>query len=263
MNNQIAENTEVLADLLPGQYTQFNCGHFSGLESADIIIGECHVEQFLKLEEQIENAYLDLIEFLTLRGKGHIWRCWNRIPRINDQERGTERYKLFCTGRHRAFLETKNLGKTDLPAATAVGTDDPFITIRFVASNSKGRSIENPNQVSAYHYPRRYGKNSPSFARAYLACGTLFISGTASIRGHQSLHENDLYGQLEESQQRIGELIQDHEVKALTAYVRDTKHMPTVDKFLRTSYPKVADIQLEKADICRRELLVEIEAIAK
>jgi chorismate lyase/3-hydroxybenzoate synthase len=262
MNDQVAENTNALLDLLPGRYTHFNSGHISGLESEDIIIGECHVEQFLKLEDQIEKAYLDVIEFVTLRGKGHIWRCWNRIPRINAQERGTERYKLFCTGRHRALLGTENLEKTDLPAATAVGTDDPFITIKFVAANSKGRSIENPNQISAYNYPRQYGKDSPSFARAYLACGTLFISGTASIRGHQSLHENDLHGQLKESQQRIEELLQDHEVKMLTAYVRDIKDMPTVDKILRKSYPNLGKFQIDKADICRRELLVEIEAIA-
>ena len=263
MNVQAMEEPRKIVDLLPGKYTQFNDKCFSCLESDDIIVGKCEVEQFNHLEDDIEAAYLEMLSLITHRGKKHLWRCWNKIPHINQQERGTERYQLFCTGRHRAFVGTKAIHETDLPAATAVGTDDTFISLTFIASKTKGYSIENPNQIRAYRYPRQYGQDSPLFSRAYLASEILFVSGTASIRGHQSLHGKDLIGQLNESLQRIRELTVNKEVKLLRAYVRDADNLPTVDAFIRRAYPQISRIQLEKADICRKELLVEIEVVAK
>ena len=56
--------------------------------------------------------------------------------------------------------------------------------------------VENPRQVSAWRYPRQYGRTPPSFARAMMlpAQDALAISGTAAVVGHASAHHDDLRG---------------------------------------------------------------------
>src|ERR1700727_1147856 len=71
--------------------------------------------------------------------------------------------------------------------------------------------IKTPRQTSAYHYPPKFGKHSPTFSRACLApahAGTrLFISGTASIVGHASLHPGDVRAQTRETLANIKALL--------------------------------------------------------
>ena len=265
MKVEATDKVSELAELFPGDYVPYVCGSFSGLESENLIIGECHTHtaQTEHLEDEIERIYLEMLSLISARGKSNLWRCWNRVPDINGQERGTERYQLFCTGRYRALLETGAIQDTNLPAATAVGADTPVTSLVFIAAKTKGKSIENPNQVSAYRYPEQYGKDSPSFSRAYLVNNILLVSGTASIRGHQSLYESDLQAQIDESLQRISELTQERTVNSTTAYVRHAGDVETVKAALRKAYPEAFEIHCEKADICRKELLVEIEVTAQ
>src|SRR5690606_1728933 len=57
-------------------------------------------------------------------------------------------------------------------------------------------------QVSAYRYPRDYGPQPPSFARAMLAhqaAVPLLLSGTASVVGHASAHAGNSSAQLAET----------------------------------------------------------------
>lgn len=250
-------------DLLPDRYEAFRSGRFEGVESTNLLVAKCAFSQTKGLAEDIEDAYRQLQELLVSKEKSHLWRCWNKIPNINQSEAGIERYQLFCTGRHRALLGTNSVSIDRLPAATAVGVEEQEISLAFIASNAQGISIENPQQVSAFHYPKQYGKDSPSFSRAYLANNILFVSGTASIRGHQSLHENDLSAQLSESLQRIIELTQKRTVNSAMAYVRNADDMKAVRAALHQAYPDAYEIYCEKADICRKELLVEIEVTAQ
>src|SRR3546814_12443298 len=78
-----------------------------------------------------------------------------------------ERYREFCVGRARG------LGDFDthaLPAATAIGRCDDarVVQVYWLAARTPGMPVENPRQVSAYRYPRQYGPQQPSFARAML-----------------------------------------------------------------------------------------------
>src|SRR5204862_4731485 len=114
-------------------------------------------------------------------------------------EDDTEHYKRFSTGRHDALIAA-GFAKSDFPAACAVGMRGGNLAIHFLASRERGRNVENPRQVSAYDYPRQYGVRSPSFARATVAAdGSVFISGTASVVGHETLRIGDVGAQCEET----------------------------------------------------------------
>ena len=88
---------------------------------------------------------------------------------INEGAGDDERYKRFSLGRARAFaaapMTFPGLG---FPAATAVGRPGASRTLQvsWMAGREPGTMLENPRQVSAYHYPRRYGPAAPSFSRA-------------------------------------------------------------------------------------------------
>ena len=149
------------------------------------------------------------------------------------------------------------------------------LVIYFLASRVPIRAIENPRQVSAYHYPSQYGPKSPTFSRAALltepAGDTLFVSGTASIVGHASVHTDDVAAQTRESIANINILVtaanrlsRDPRYAANTlaykVYVRNPQHLPAVAAELRAAVGHRATVAYLRADVCRRELLVEIEA---
>ena len=236
---------------------------FTVYQIGDLIYGVVSRSIPNDLSQGVEDVYNEVLELLKSEKKTNLWRCWHLIPEINKHENGDERYKRFCTGRYRSLISSGFVRTENLPAASAVGTNLDNYTMAFLASARKGKSINNPNQVDAYNYPPKYGEHSPSFSRAYLSGETLFVSGTASISGHKSLHRGDLNKQLLETKQRLDELTRSYRPKHLTAYVRKTKDMDEVSCFINTHYPKLATCQILNADICRKELLIEIEIIAQ
>jgi chorismate lyase/3-hydroxybenzoate synthase len=159
------------------------------------------------------------------------------------------------------------------PAATAIGHQHATgrLQVFWLAARIEGTAVENPRQVSAYRYPRVHGPVSPSFARATLAGdGALLISGTASIVGHSSVHDNDIVAQLDETVRNLSALQSLALPQAptmrtlLKAYVRHAADAETVARRLRTILPPelvAQEVIYLAADICRRELLLEIEGI--
>jgi chorismate lyase/3-hydroxybenzoate synthase len=159
------------------------------------------------------------------------------------------------------------------PAASAVGRQQSMhsLQVYWLAGRAAGVAVENPRQVSAYRYPHIYGPSSPIFSRATLAPDdTLLISGTASILGHASHHIGDVTAQLDETLRNLEALIgqaarQRAGMKSVLAsetrlkvYVRDAAQLAIIDAHLRSRMPGVVATYLG-ADICRRELLLEIE----
>ena len=144
------------------------------------------------LDRDTFQAVSRMLSFIKNQGYPHLLRIWNYLPGINAKDNEIERYRLFCLGRHQAFFEHGHLSNHELPAASAVGTQAGSLWIYFLAATLPGIQRENPRQLSAYSYPRHYGPRSPSFARATLTHWGkewhLYISGTASIVGHLSLH---------------------------------------------------------------------------
>jgi chorismate lyase/3-hydroxybenzoate synthase len=213
-----------------------------------------------------EHAYAAIRRFQQQSRFPHLLRMWNYMDAINEGVGDLERYRQFCVGRGRGLGEVSQA----YPSATAIGRQraDHILQVFWLAGIVPGQPLENPRQVSAYHYPRVHGPVSPTFARALVAPDeTLLISGTASIVGHVSRHHDDVMAQLEETVRNLNSFAP-HISRSRTAdskdllkvYVRDQALMPRIAERLHQLYPGT-EIIFVAADICRRELLLEIEAV--
>jgi chorismate lyase/3-hydroxybenzoate synthase len=224
-----------------------------------------------------EDGYQNLLSLAARHGCEKLLRAWNFMPSINLGDGDAERYRRFCVGRARA-LEAVGLEGADLCAGTAIGGEDPTMRIFVLAGPTPGINIENPRQLSAFRYPRIYGPRSPSFARATAipqpdGSTLLMISGTASVVGHETTHDGNLDGQvdeivtnmtalLEESVRRLGrtKLATFGPHSLLRVYVRHAEHWPAVHKRLSRVWPESPMVGL-RGDICRSDLLLEVEAV--
>ena len=162
------------------------------------------------------------------------------------------------------------------PAGEGGGGGLPSRGGRLGCRANSPRHIENSRQTPAYEYPQRYGPKSPSFARGTLLDDTLYVSGTASILGHETVHEGDLDKQWHVAIGNIAHLIGIENLEAqdvsggytlrdldqIKVYYRHAADLPRVMKLAQTAFHADANIRYVKADICRADLLVEIEGIA-
>ncbi len=229
------------------------------------------------LEKQIRHRYDAILELLGSRGYAHLIRVWNYLPRIGDDIEGMECYRRFCRARHDAFEAFYEELIPNLPATSVLGSSGPDLQMVFVAGRSPPCHYENPRQVSAYHYPQKYGPKSPLFARATLVQWhqeqAVFISGTASIVGHESQHRGDARAQAEEILRNIEALIYDvansnmpavpglGAIRHLRVYLRNPRDLGTVRQVVERRLGGPAEVIYLHASICRQELLVEMEAL--
>src|SRR5579871_219200 len=258
-------------DLLFGSVTIDE--HRFALEQAVPVAEPTHATA---LEQATLAAYGQIFEVLRSSGHGHLIRVWNYLPDINREAGGEERYRQFNGARQRAFRASGRPIAGNVPAASALGSPAGSpLSIYFLASREAPALIENPRQTSAYHYPRRYGVHSPSFSRACMlarSSGTnLFVSGTASIVGHESLHAGDVVAQTQETLANIAALIEEANRMAgaprysleglkFKVYVRRPQDLEVIARTLTAAVRPDAPIVYLKADVCRTDLLVEVEA---
>lgn len=224
-------------------------------------------------------AYREIFRCIHVRRFPHLWRIWNYLPDINRETGGTERYRQFNAARQRAFLEAGRQVETAVPAACALGLEPrrPLV-VYFLAGAAAGTPIENPRQVAAYHYPRQYGPASPTFARAMLAGGshgaTLLVSGTSSIVGHRTLHAGDIVAQTRETVANLRALLAEAsrhaagarfalEELAYKVYLRHERDLSACAAELSVALGPAAPLVFLRADVCRADLLVEIEGVGQ
>lgn len=223
-----------------------------------------------------ERAYAQLVRFVGESDTPHLLRVWNYLDAITLGDGDAERYRQFCVGRARGLGTFDPQG---LPAATAIGRCDGHRTLQvyWLAAACRGTPVENPRQVSAYRYPREYGPQPPSFARAMLpppgSRMPLLLSGTASVVGHASRHIGELEAQIAETFVNFDALLGEARRKApdlpaafgagtrLKVYVRDADDLPLVADALRQRFGDSVPHMILHAAICRRELAVEIDGV--
>ena len=223
-----------------------------------------------------ESAYRQLLAFTAQRGYPRLLRIWNYLDGITVGEQDHERYRRFCVGRARG-LGAFEAGQ--LPAATAIGCLDGRhrLQVYWLAAKAPGTPLENPRQLSAYRYPRQYGPQPPSFARAMLppaaSAMPLLLSGTAAIVGHQSLHAESVETQLDETLANLDSLLAIAHARRpelptrfgagsrLKIYVRDADELARVGAALAHRLDPAVPRLLLHAAICRRELRIEIDGV--
>jgi len=229
------------------------------------------------LQSATELAYREIFAALDTLRMPHLVRVWNYLPDINAESHGAERYWQFNSARQDAFIACGRAVTGAVPAACGVGSPPGTpLVIYFLASSQAPTAIENPRQVSAYHYPPEYSPRSPTFSRACTVdvanARTLFISGTASILGHATVHSGDAAAQTRETLCNIEALLGEANRAVGTrppfargslwykAYVRHASDLAAIDMELRAGLGSGAQVLYLRTDLCRQDLLVEIEA---
>jgi len=229
------------------------------------------------LETTTYQTYRRLLSTVKEFGYPHLWRVWNYFSTINDPERGLERYQRFCMGRHQALVEEHANFPASLPAATAIGTTSGPLQIYALAGTHPAQHLGNPRQVHAYEYPQSYGPRSPSFSRATIAeiggAAHLFLAGTASVIGHASQHVGSAHAQTQETLNNISAVLRhahdthtarsflDPSQGSYKIYIRHQHDEEQIRRVIKDSPLSLTQPLFLQGELCRRELLVEIEGV--
>ena len=277
-----ADGPQVDAWMTEGPFTDGRCGRVRWRHNGRWLFGAVELDEGVErqgLEALAHRAYADIFATLRETGCGQLQRLWNYLPRINLDGGGLERYRQFNSGRQIAFLEAGYAAFEGAPAACAIGTLEGPFCVRFLAGTVPPVPVENPRQVSAYHYPSAYGPRSPTFSRAALVPVAddrvaLLISGTASIVGHASVHPGDVVAQTRETLTNLQAVIDAAHARTsarfalsdmdCTIYVRHAEQATAIrglfDAAVGAGSRASRSAVVLEADICRADLLVEIEA---
>ena len=217
----------------------------------------------------------------------NIVRQWNYIEHITDITPNGQNYQLFNDSRSRFYNSCE--WTNGYPAATGIGTQFGGVVVVFDVmrnSNEFSLAIDNPLQISAHAYSQQVlispdeaqHKTTPKFERARHVVSAdggqmLYISGTAAIRGEESC-EADIEKQTALTMENIAKLAEKEtlelygvknaaelEYKMLRIYLKHQSDLEVVKRWFENNYPTTPKTYL-LADICREELLIEIEGIA-
>lgn len=248
--------------------------------NADVLFGQLllHETEYASLDIAAHEGYRRILAFLRHQGYRHALRMWNFFPNINEGEADAERYKQFSLGRAKTYEKFAHFERA-LPAASAIGSYETGLLVYFIAAREPGIQIENPRQVPAFQYPRQYGPKSPSFSRAKLKDWGdelhLYISGTASVVGHESKHLDNMREQVAEIGRNIQALLDQSaamdarfrratlkDLALLRVYVRPTLDLAGVRSAVERELGRIPALYLA-GDICRQDLLIEIEGLCR
>jgi chorismate lyase/3-hydroxybenzoate synthase len=235
-------------------------------------------------------AYELVFDSLNQHRGFNLIRVWNFIPRILDPLGQTpQRYFAFNAGRFAAYeraYATNDAFSRMVATASGVGHFGSDLMIHGLASSNPSSPVENPRQVPAYRYSEKYGPLPPCFARATrvgTSRGTwLLVGGTASVRGEDSRHDDDLEAQTAETLVNLAALVAVAEggsgaaesgmierdrllgrFRHLRVYHRQREDSAFIEKRLPCEFPGAKTIEVSMADLCRSPLLIEIEGLAE
>ncbi len=224
-----------------------------------------------------------------------IFRQWNYIPQITAVDGNNyQHYQAFNDSRTE-FYRQADWSRNGYPAATGIGMEWGAVTVDLIAVKPIGPKmriipIDNDLQLAAHGYSQQVligaendkveGRSTPKFERAK-ALGNAeegyicFISGTAAIRGESSMENSTAAQQAIQTMENIEHLISDHtcnkygielsekerEIPVGRAYVKFPADTAEIKHATEERWPQTSMAYL-LADVCREELLVEIEAVS-
>lgn len=210
----------------------------------------------------------------------HPVRAWNFLPGIYDPLGiGVNRYTVFNLARHAAFVGLFGEGAVrtgEVPTASCVGHCGSSISVHVLGTGEGGRAVENPRQTPAFLYSGRYGPRPPCFARATTCriggASYLLVGGTASVRGEDSIHDGSRERQLQETLTNLSALIAHAhgpapsdgalgDILASRVYYKRESDRAWLLDVLPAEFSCRSPPEVVRADICRNELLLEIELL--
>jgi len=225
-------------------------------------------------------------------GMNNIVRQWNYLENIIEEKLCDDgilqNYQSLNNIRHTFYSKYKFCN--GYPSATGIGMNSGGFILECIAVKEKHdlqiMPVQNPAQISAYDYSNKvligsqmHALSTPKFERAKLYafelnCYELFISGTAAIHSEGSLAKENseeqtiitlenidtLFNSASERLNKFNKRVIDHSLSYLRVYIKRRDDFIKVkaicDKYAGSTKPVYLI-----ADICRDELLVEIEGL--
>jgi hypothetical protein len=203
-----------------------------------------------------------------------IMRQWNYIEQITCSQEGDQNYQSFNNARSEFY--DKTVWPDGYPAATGIGTNLGGIVVDldaavFTSPNTYATPVDNPLQIAAHSYSdkvlktARQKRATPKFERAKsITFGNrrlVYISGTAAIRGENSLNKVGFERQLHTTLENISQLTGKAQPVILRVYLKNKADYPLAEQLIN-AYHLPVPVSYMCADVCREELLIEIEGIA-
>ena len=244
-------------------------GKLSYAFNDSILFGHAKLDQ-KRITEDLQETYRNIVQLLNSEHYS-LLRAWHYLPQLTEPSD----YHVLCTARAQAFSSFK---EDSYCAATVIGTGSHYGVIYFIAARRAGIAVNNPRQTLPYRYPKRYVEPAPMFARATLKQWSdkshLYISGTAAIVGHASQHNDDAGAQLNEIVNNLNSLLSEAantepgykkmslaQLQHIKLYV-DKRVSGNIAILIDRHLGSGIELQVFEGQMCRPELLVEIEAMA-
>lgn len=217
-------------------------------------------------------------------------RQWNYVPNILkscSQEKELQNYQIFNEVRNYYYSRFRT--NDSFPAATGIGTSCGPMWIEFCAFSEELSSypVSNPQQSDPHQYgqlvlkgkllPGKEKKQPPQFERARLILSKelslAYVSGTASIKGELTWGIDDVALQTRTTISLLEQLtsidnlnknlqkqrITNAQWRFLRVYIKNRSDFSIVSKICLDYFGDKLAISFVEADICRDNLLVEIE----
>jgi enamine deaminase RidA (YjgF/YER057c/UK114 family) len=220
-------------------------------------------------------------------------RTWFYVGGITERETGAQRYQELNRARTDFYRDIQfhcaspaSIAPGGVyPASTGIGMSGSGLVASCMALETSRKDVlmlplENPQQTPAYTYDPAHSPQSPKFSRAVaLVLGnyvTTWVSGTASIVDSESRHLGDPAKQTAQTIDNIERLIAAsnfeahglkgagarlHDLAKIRVYVKRAEDLAKCRAVCERRFGPVPAIYAV-ADICRPELLVEIEGVA-
>lgn len=215
-----------------------------------------------------------------------IVRQWNYIEKIVAMDSsGHQHYQAFNDSRTCFYNEAE--WRQGYPAATGIGTQWGGVMVDIDAMVVKNDTcgvypLDNPRQVPAHAYSGKVllgdsRKTTPKFERGKVMAVAgermVYVSGTAAIRGEQSLTGVGIEAQTRATLENIAYLLSrenllaagveatsDTRLQLLRVYLKHGEDETAARGVIEEIAPSVPALYVV-ADICRDELLIEMEGI--
>jgi enamine deaminase RidA (YjgF/YER057c/UK114 family) len=240
-------------------------------------------------------AFDELAQRLAVAGASmtDVVRVWLYQGGITEPEQGIERYRELNRARTDFFNREQAEGRMQVqrgdlayyPASTGIGTAGLGLELSCLALQTQRSDVrllplENSLQTPAFNYAARFSARSPKFSRAMaVVIGdyvTTWVSGTASILNSETVHLGDAEKQTEQTIDNIQALIgpenfarhgmpgagaQLRDLAKVRVYVKRPEDYETCRAVCERRFGALP-IVYAQADVCRSNLLVEIEGVA-
>ncbi len=246
--------------------------------------------------DQSAEVLADLSSTLEKAGASFhdVVRTWFYQGGITEMDGDQERYQELNRARtdffahipfHSRRLMAPNIAHSVYPASTGIGTLGKSLVAGCMALQTDREDmqllpLENPLQTPSFDYPESYSPKTPKFSRAMaLRIGdavTTWVSGTASIVNAETVFPDDIEKQTDQTLTNIEQLIarENFENQGWKGAGATLRELAKVRVYVKRpeDYEKCREVCERRlgstpviyaqADVCRADLLVEIEGVA-